>query len=314
MNELPFDMPSQESRKLITPSGTIEYPAYIPVTTFGDAYPLDALIQPYLPRLAPAIMVSFHYAQAMKKKPRIPVLIDSGGFAALFEGAQIIEEQGLGLLRIPDGEKFDMLTPLRVLDFQEQHADVAFTLDFPISPGMDRDEADRRIRLTSANAFWALANRRRQNMPLFACIQGLAPIDYINLADKLATAEFDGFAIGGLVPRSRNWDVVEEIVTGVLERIGDRPLHVFGLGKPDTVQRLFALGVDSVDSSSYVKLAADGKSWADQPANEDPATTDRLLLALGNLAEASRTTPFGRRRMTLPREAHATYSTEPFAK
>lgn len=308
MNELPFDLPKRDARKLVTPSGTIEYPAYIPVTTFGDAYPLDALIQPYLPRLAPAVMVSFHYAQAMKKKPRIPVLIDSGGFAALFAGAEIIEEQGLGVLRVPEGEKFDTLTPLRVLDFQEQHADIAFTLDFPIPPGMEREEANRRIRLTAANALWALANRRRREMPLFACIQGLEPIDYIDLAARLAAAEFDGFAIGGLVPRVRDWGLIEEIVTGVSERIGDRPLHVFGLGKPETVEKLFALGVDSVDSSSYVKLAADGQSWTDVPPPEDPSTPDRLLLALSNLAEAAKATPFGRRKHLLLREERPMYA------
>ena len=44
-------------KALETPSGTIRFPAYIPVTTFGEKYPLDRLIQPYLPRLAPAVMV-----------------------------------------------------------------------------------------------------------------------------------------------------------------------------------------------------------------------------------------------------------------
>lgn len=288
-----------KQRSIKTCGGIIQYPAYIPVTTFGDTYPLDSLIQPYLPRLAPAVMVSFFYAQAMGKRPRLPLLIDSGGFAALFEGAVIEEEQGLGILRYTKDEKTEVLSPGKVLDFQERNADLAFTLDFPIPPRMDREEAQRRVRLTIANAVWALENRRRRDMPLFACLQGLEMEDYLFCAKKLSGLPFDGFAIGGIVPRARDWPLVKGIVEGVRRCIGDRPLHVFGMGKPETTQKLFSLGVDSVDSSSYVKLAADGKSWSPRKEEiEDPATTDRLMLALGNLAMATSMTPRANRMIT----------------
>jgi hypothetical protein len=88
------------------------------------------------------------------------------------------------------------------------------------------------------------------------------------------------------------------MIKGIREVIGDRPLHIFGLGKPETISRLFQLGVDSVDSSSYVKLAAERKSWLNMSHTEDPAVTDRLLLALQNLAIASQSTPFGFRKTT----------------
>ena len=48
----------------------------------------------------------------------------------------------------------------------------------------------------------------------------------------------------------------------------ERPLHVFGIGLPDLVKELFARGVDSVDSSNYVRAAGDGKRLA---ANSAPA-------------------------------------------
>ena len=264
------------------------------MTTFGNAYPLDSLIQPYLPRLAPAVMVSYHYAQSMKRKPRIPVLIDSGGFAALFEGSLILDRQGTGILKIKKEDRTEELTPMNVLDFQEQWADVAFTLDFPIPPATDRKEAERRRSLTVSNAIWALKNRRRKGLKLFGCLQGLDAADYIKTATELSVYEFDGFAIGGLVPRARDEIFIESVVTGVREVIGESPLHVFGLGKPKTVNRLFKLGVDSVDSSTYVKMAADGKSWEDETSINDPAVTDRLLLALQNLRAASQHTPFGK--------------------
>lgn len=277
-----------ESRTLSTRSGVIQFPAYIPVTTFGGKYPLDALLQPYLPRLSQAVMVSYHYAKQMKQRPRLPLLIDSGGFAALFDGSEVFEERGLGHLRIRTGEESEVLTPRAVLDFQEEHADVAFTLDFPIPPKLEKAEAKRRQSLTIANAVWAIQNRRRHDLRLFACVQAWDVESASRCASELARHPFDGFAIGGLVPRARDLELVLAIVAAVHEQIGDRPLHVFGLGKPETTRLLFERGVDSVDSSAYVKLAADGRSWRDPDFSlSDPTPDERLHLALENLAVAS---------------------------
>ena len=137
-----------------TARGVIKFPAYFPVTTFGEKYPLDDLVRPYLPRLAPAIMVSFYYARQMKERPTMPMLIDSGGFASLFEGAKVRAQRGLGVLETTHDEKVEVLHPMDVLEFQEQHADLAFTLDFPIPPSMDGEEGKRR---PSESAFSASA-------------------------------------------------------------------------------------------------------------------------------------------------------------
>ncbi len=275
------------TKTLTTPSGTIKFPAYIPVTTFGGKYPLDSLIQPYLPRLAQALMISHYYAKQMIERPRLPLLIDSGGFAALFEGSRILKQRNLGVLEINLGESPELLTPWDVLDFQEQHADIAFTLDFPIPPNLEMKEARKRQKFTIANALWALDNRRRKEMCLYACIQSWDAKSAGICARAMAEKNFDGFAIGGLVPRARNWDLVSEIVQAVRSEIGDRPLHVFGLGKPETTTRLFELGVDSVDSSSYVKAAADGVSWVSESRLPGASVPERLRLAISNLAYAT---------------------------
>jgi hypothetical protein len=71
----------------------------------------------------------------MKQRPRLPLLIDSGGFAALFEGARVVEDNGLGVLQIPATDRIaDCLHPMEVFEFHERHTDIAFTLDFPIPP------------------------------------------------------------------------------------------------------------------------------------------------------------------------------------
>lgn len=275
-------------RSLATRRGTIPFPAYIPVTTYGDRYPLDRLVGPYLPRLAPAVMVSYHYAQQMQEPPRVPILVDSGGFASLFENAQVIRSGELGVIELSHDHGPETLCPEAVLEFQERVADVAFTLDFPIPTSAGPSEGAKRMELTIANALWALANRRRKDLPLYACIQGWDVQSARECARALAGGAFDGFAVGGLVPRAQDRSLVLGIVDAVREQIGDRPLHVFGLGKPETVAELFRSRVDSVDSSSYVKLAADGKLWSRPDLHiPDPSSTERLHLALCNLAAAT---------------------------
>lgn len=275
-------------RRLVTRQGTLRFPAYVPVTTFGEKYPLDDLVRPYLPRLAQAAMVSLHYARQMKERPGIPLMVDSGGFASLFAQARVVEENGLGILIVATDEAQERLSPFDVLEFQERVADVAFTLDFPAPPSMGHDEARRRLDLTVANALWALENRRRRDMPLYACVQGHDLDSYHACAARYAGRGFDGIAIGGLVPRISRLEEVLAIVDRVRATIPDKPLHVFGLGKPGLVENLFKRGVQSVDSSSYVKLAADGRLWGQpQIRLPDASPPERLHLALCNLAMAS---------------------------
>jgi helicase len=281
---------------LTTRSGTIPFPFYAPVTTFGDKYPLDKLIRPYLKRLAHCALVSYHYAKPLSTNPLgIPLLVDSGGFASLFDCATVEERKGLGIISIaqPDGST-EEITPQVVLDLQTQIADVAFTLDFPIPPSMAATAlAVQRQDLTIANAFWALENRRRKDLPLYACIQAWDVHSAVYCCDAYSKGKFDGIAIGGLVPRSQNKDLVFEIVKAVRQRT-ELPLHVFGLGHPNIVDELYSIGVNSVDSSSYIKYAVEGKLWSDSGFKlEDPSPAELMQLALCNLATATgKTLPF----------------------
>jgi helicase len=288
------------ARTLATRNGTLRFPAYIPVTTFGNKYPLDNLLRPYLPRLAQAVMVSYYYARQMQaaERPRLPVMVDSGGFAALFANAQVDVAGGCGIIRLTADDGVSTLHPKDILDYQEQIADVAFTLDFPIPPGTETLEAHRRMDLTIANAFWALENRRRRDLPLYSVVQAWDADSASACARAYARAGFAGVAIGGLVPRARDRGLVLSMVEAVRREIGDLPLHVLGLGKPEIVDALFKAGVDSVDSSSYVKLAADGRLWSKPDLRiPDPTPIDRLHLALCNLASAAgRTLPLSMTR------------------
>ncbi|MEZ5583619.1 MAG: tRNA-guanine transglycosylase [Candidatus Competibacteraceae bacterium] len=299
---------AMNGRALATRCGPIRFPAYIPVTTFGERYPLDKLIQPYLPRLAQAVMVSYHYAQKMDRRLGLPLMVDSGGFVSLFRGCKVKRSGRLGEVVVEREGRREILSPAKVLDFQEQVADVAFTLDFPIPPGTSTREAKKRFNLTLNNAHWALENRRRRDLPLYGVVQAWDPESARACARVYGNSAFEGVAIGGLVPRARNRTIVLDIVEAVRQEIGDKPLHVFGLGQPDLVADLHRAGVDSVDSSAYVKLAAEGRVWRGAGAVlADPTPLERLHLALCNLATASgralplSTYPLAFRTVVLPR-------------
>ena len=233
-----------------TKYGDIPTPAFYPVTTFGDKYPLDRLVQPYLKRLSPCIMVSYHYARQMKQRPKMPLFVDSGGFASLFEGSSIVEHVDCASIRTKDGEE---IHPMDVLDFQERNADLAATLDFIIPPGLDLAEAKRRNRLTIQNALWALEQKRNPDLFLYASLQCWNETSARESAREYLKAGFEGIAIGGLVPRIRDTDYVTRIVSAVREEAPDAAIHLFGVGKLELLKELWKMGVESSDSSSYAR-------------------------------------------------------------
>jgi len=235
-------------------------------------------------------MVSYHYARQKTSALRLPMMVDSGGFASLFDNATVRAEDGLGFVTLFTDTGLEYLRPSEVLEFQEQHADVAFTLDFPIPPGTDAREAQHRQELTIANAKWAIENRRRRDLPIYGCIQGWNEASYLECAATLAEHAFDGLAIGGLVPRAHDSALVLRIVEGIRAIAPTVPLHVFGLGRPGLSRQLFEAGADSVDSSSYVKLAADGRSWSDPSLRlSGRRRQNDFIYALTNLAFATGT-------------------------
>lgn len=266
-----------------TPYGTITTPNFFPVTTFGDKYPLDKLVQPYLKRLSECLMVSYHYAKQMTVRPNMPMFIDSGGFASLFHGSEIIEDKGFSKIRTKEGEE---IHPLQVLEFQERHANIAATLDFIIPPGLDITKAKRLQKLTIENAYYALENKRSQDILLYASLQCWDEESARLCAKEYASAGFDGISIGGLVPRIKNKELIYSIINAVREEAPFLPIHAFGLGIPDMLVKLWELGLDSTDSSSYVRNAVGNETHAPLflfPSNSNSGPLTQINNALTNL-------------------------------
>ncbi len=286
-------MTNHISKVLETRRGQLRFPMFFPVTTFGGKYPLDRLIRPYLPRLSHGVLVSHHYAARLDEQPDehpdMPLFIDSGGFALLFEGSKLSKHHDVFAITTRDG---DQITPEQVLERQMRHAEIGATLDFPIPPTCESTrERNRRFKATVTNAEWALRNNRRVDLHLYASLQCWNTGSAREATQAFSTMKhhgrsFSGIAIGGMVPRLRDPDYVRSIVETVRAEWRG-PIHVFGVGSVAMVRNCLEWGADSTDSSSFVKYAANGRHLNRRmPAIPDAQLTPlgRMQLALRNLA------------------------------
>lgn len=236
-----------------TQHGNIRLPAFMPVTTFSGKYPLDSLVRPYLPRLSDCIMVSYHYARQIKERPSCPLFIDSGGFVGLFEGSEFIEYQDRVCIKTKDG---DLIDPEEVLAFQKEQADLAATVDFIIPPDVtDEAERRRRMNLTVKNALYAKEHTGDSKLMLYASLQSWDEVSAGKCAKIYADAGFQGIAIGGMVPHSSDPEYIIRIAGAVREAAPECAIHLFGCGNSAILKKLGDLGIDSADSSSYIRSA-----------------------------------------------------------
>jgi tRNA-guanine family transglycosylase len=243
-------------RILRTAKGAIALPTFFPVTTFGRSFEVDELVRPHLDRFCPAVLASLHYARSLKSTWRRPLFIDSGGFASLMEAACINDLDGCFGIETAEGS---LIHPSEVLSVQEALADIGATLDFIIPPSMQARQARECQDLTVCNALWALRRRTRTDLLLFASVQAWDAPSARYIIQKLAPHPFDGFALGGMIPRLSNPDLIVEIIDTIRKVESERPLHVFGIGSPKIVRRLFDAGADSSDSSTYIRQAISGR-------------------------------------------------------
>jgi tRNA-guanine family transglycosylase len=264
----PKDLNKYPARILRTHRGDLSFPCFLPVTTFDyQKFPLDRLLQPYFKRLVDGIMVSYHYTKNQKTSYELPTFVDSGGFASLFKNTKIKRKKEYCYLELEDGETIE---PQKVLLQQSKLADIAATLDFIIPPGLSQKESKSRQNATIKNALYTLKLWQDLDEPrplLFASIQAWDKNSVKKSLEKLAPHPFHGYALGGMVPRASNPETILEIVDAIRQEDPVRPLHVFGIGTPRLVRTLFEHGVDSVDSSTYIRQIASGRYFNSETGN-----------------------------------------------
>jgi 7-cyano-7-deazaguanine tRNA-ribosyltransferase len=226
---------------------------------------------------------SFHELQKPDQFYHPLFFLDSGGFRLLFNREVDIAEYGYQ----PTQESILQLQ----LDYG---ADIVASLDYPVPPFLNQAQARERIAMSVENAVLLMDLLYRQErtdltgkrpFPILA-IHGQTPmeIEYclVQLLTRLAAAGFTtepfGVGIGSLVPLrlTNNADRIVMLVKAVVDTLHNTtiprqfnpeqiPIHAFGV-TGDMIPILTHLGVDTFDSSSYVRSASaldyyDPETW-----------------------------------------------------
>lgn len=235
-----------------TSRGKIKTPIVFPVHNLGA---MAGWNTPRYWDIFPEINVAMFnaYTLSFNRRNILKKLFRSGIHQFLdFNGIAFVDSGGFKVA----SENFDP-DPVKILKLQERiGADIASTLDYPISFIKSPEKQNKYIKKTVANAIKSIKNKSREDMLLFASVHASDPTTLKNVLRYLNdVADFDGFAIGSLMPSRTNYRLLIDMILAAKTVVRDKPLHVYGLGGPLYVPLLAFLGVDSTDSSSFIICA-----------------------------------------------------------
>ncbi len=193
-----------------------------------------------------------------------PILTDSGGFQ-VFSLAKLakISEAGVTFQSHIDGSGH-LLTPEKAIEIQTcLGSDIMMCLDHCIQYPADRQRAWQALEIT---AQWAQRCKTAWQGSsngygaLFGILQGGMFKDLrLAAAEYLISIDFNGFAIGGLSV-GEPVETMLEIADFTLPRLPDeKPKYIMGVGTPDNLIELVALGADMFDCVLPTRNARNGQ-------------------------------------------------------
>lgn len=236
-------------KKLKTPSGQIDTPILFPVRNIGEKSKDNTPGYTSISDLNTAMVNTMAIQEkesvfSQIEESRIHEIID-------FKGVVFADSGGFDLRNSKSTP-----SPQKILEVQEKmNADIYATLDLPIMPGMRSEEKLKRIK-TNIKSALEISKEKESDALLYASIHGHKPKTIRNSIKYLEKrGNFDGYALGGLVPIQFNYSKVFDLVLAA-RLATDKPLHVFGLGGLLYQHLLMYLGVDSFDSTAFIRCGS----------------------------------------------------------
>ncbi len=262
--------------RLVTPHGTIDTPAFMPVGTAAtvkgqtqqDLEALNAqiiLANTYHLYLRPGheLIRSMGGLHQFMSWPR-PILTDSGGFQIFsLSDLRKVTDEGVTFRSHIDGSEH-FLSPEKALEVEVAlGSDIAMVLDecieAPAEESRTREAAARTLAWAERSRDYFARYGDPSKQMLFAIVQGGAHAQLRREnADALVALDFPGYAIGGLAvgePHSITCEMTEA-ATARLPR--DRPRYLMGVGKPEQILDYVTLGVDMMDCVLPTRSARHG--------------------------------------------------------
>lgn len=239
-------------RTLETPSGQLQTPTLFPVRNIGKRSTDNT---PEYAGTIPDLNTAMVNARSIRQRDT--------QWDRIQNGASLRDEMGVpdDTIIFADSGGFDFAqegvdtTPARTLETQRTiDADIFGTVDIPIDRGNRDAENQQRIKDGVDNAIRASELHASDGL-LFASVHGYDPETVKNTLTYLEqNGEFDGYALGSMVPIRTDYEKVTKLILAA-RRATDKHLHVYGLGGIVYQPLLLYLGVDSFDSSSFVRSA-----------------------------------------------------------
>ncbi len=264
------------SGRLTTAHGTITTPIFMPVGTLGSVKSMTPedleatgaqiiLGNTYHLYLRPGmeVLAQFGGLHRFMNWSR-PILTDSGGFQ-IFSLAKLakLSEEGYHFQSHIDGSRH-LLTPEKAVEIQTFiNSDILMCLDQCTAYPVELAEAQAALELTSR---WARRCRDHwreatdQGNGLFGIAQGGMYADLrARSAAQLAALDFPGYAVGGLSVGEPKDLMLEmgEVSLGALPP--EKPRYIMGVGTPEDLVNLTALGADMFDCVMPTRNARNGQ-------------------------------------------------------
>jgi queuine tRNA-ribosyltransferase len=184
-----------------------------------------------------------------------PILTDSGGYQVFsLNDIRKISEEGAKFQSHIDGSRH-LFTPENVIDIQRSiGADIIMAFDECTPGDADYDYARKSFELTQRwlerciSRFGETAPKYGYSQSLFPIVQGCVYPDLrIKAAEKVASSDCDGCAIGGLSVGEKEEVMYEmiDVVNNVLPL--KKPRYLMGVGTPVNILEAIDRGVDMFD-------------------------------------------------------------------
>lgn len=237
---------------LQTPHGAVETPVLFPVRNVGKRSSDNT---PEYAESIPDLNTGMVNARAIRQRKPQWERIQSG--TSLREDMDVPDK----MILFADSGGFDFrdgtvdITPEEALETQSAiGADIFGTIDLPLSRDNRVSENQRRIEESTTNALRTSELHEGDEL-LMASVHGYDPETIRNTIRYLErNGDFDGYALGSMVPVRTDYEKVTKLVLSA--RLStDKHLHVYGLGGIVYQPLLLYLGVDSFDSTAFIRSA-----------------------------------------------------------
>ncbi|MHC1582656.1 MAG: tRNA guanosine(15) transglycosylase TgtA, partial [Candidatus Syntropharchaeia archaeon] len=235
--------------KLITPSGTIETPAIMPVI-----HPDGKIGVEEAKKVKADVIMCNAYIIYRKFREEA---IEKGIHRLLNWDKPIMTDSGSYQLSVYGGIE---VSNAEIVEFEDKiGSDIGVPLDIPTPPdvGKERAEFDGKETLKRLKE----AKEIRKRMLIAGTIQGSNFPDLRErFAREVAEIGFDIYPIGGVVPLLENYrygELVDVIIHAKKGIPPSSPVHLFGAGHPHMFSLAVALGCDLFDSAAYALYARD---------------------------------------------------------